>query len=719
MSSDPRQPEPEICHRCGTPLPAGGPPGFCMVCFAEDLRDDETERALKETEYCGSLEAAGFTLGEVIGSGGMGIVYRARQRSPERDVAVKMLRPHLAKTEEHRRRFLVEAEAMAGLHHPGILPLYAAGDADGQPWLAMKLVTGKSLAEKLSAYTGNWRGIAALMAELADALQHAHSRGVIHRDLKPANILFDEDAGRPVLTDFGLAKWPARTEEFTLQAAVMGTLAYMAPDVAEHGTRAATTATDVYGLGAVMYELLTGRPPFTGELSMASLERLITENPPVPRSLVPAIPLEVEIICLKALARSPENRYRSAELMAADLRAWLRGDPIAARPVSVTGRMVRLARRYPRTALLAVVFVLTLLVSAALLGLQNMKLERSLARARAARTDAENLVTYTTQELPARLAPAGRLDALDGVFERVATYYSTATAREAGGEDAPAALLRHSAFLTEWTHTLHAGGRRADALARAEEACQSAARAIEAGAVENSAAVMAAAHRRRGELLTAAGRHAEAFVALDEAAAAVRKGLSLEPGNNLLTFELADVLSNFAYTHVAAQNAAAALPYARQARQLCITLAAQSLPDLSPVQLRRVQERAVLCHYDLARTAEALGDFPLRLESDEAYLAAAESLAAAAPGDATWQQALIPACNRLAETLRAAPPPLDSARIRELDARALQTARALVLRDPANQLWQTHHIRLVAHASVQALNEKNYPESAQIGRAHV
>jgi tRNA A-37 threonylcarbamoyl transferase component Bud32 len=284
-----------------------------------------------------------------IGRGGMGVVYKARQISLNRPVALKMIRAAALASEDEIRRFQNEAEAVARLDHPHIVPVYEIGEHDGRRYFSMKLIAGPSLQESLSSFTGDPKAAARLMVTIAEAVHHAHQRGILHRDLKPSNILLDEQ-GRPHVTDFGLAKRVEGDEVMTLSGAVLGTPAYMAPEQAGGKRRLVTTLSDVYGLGAVLYALLTGAAPFGGESAVETLDR-VRREPPVPPSRVnPKVPLDLETICLKCLEKDPTRRYASAQALADDLSRYLAGDPILARPVRMSERAVMWARRRPAIA---------------------------------------------------------------------------------------------------------------------------------------------------------------------------------------------------------------------------------------------------------------------------------------------------------------------------------------------------------------------------------
>ncbi len=290
-------------------------------------------------------------LGE-IARGGMGIVYRARQRSLNRRVALKVIRDGARATPDDTRRFRNEAEAVAKLDHPHIVPIYEVGEVRGCSFFSMKLVEGGSLAERLEEYRKEPGAAARLMANVARAVQHAHERGILHRDLKPSNILVD-DRGEPLVVDFGLARRVEGDSELTQTGAVLGTPAYMAPEQATGRSGTVTTAADVHGLGAILYAILTGRPPFRGETPLETLEQVRTRVPDAPGTIRKAIDRDLETICLKCLEKEPGCRYASALAVAEDIERWLAGKPIHARRVGLAERAWRMCRRSPRLALIA------------------------------------------------------------------------------------------------------------------------------------------------------------------------------------------------------------------------------------------------------------------------------------------------------------------------------------------------------------------------------
>lgn len=280
-----------------------------------------------------------------VARGGMGLVYKARQRSLNRVVALKMVLGTGCSAQTDRDRFLVEARAVARLNHPHVVPIYEVGEHEGHPYFTMEFFAGGSLRERIEGLRGNQRALAQLMATIARAVEHAHRRGILHRDLKPGNVLLDE-RGQPHVTDFGLAKRLDEESDLTQAGAIVGTPSYMAPEQA-NAQNDLTTAVDVYGLGALLYHLLTGRPPFKESTPLETMMAAVSREPQRPRKLASGIDPDLESICLKCLEKEPLARYRSADALADDLERWLEGKPIQTRPASTLEKLVKWSRRQP------------------------------------------------------------------------------------------------------------------------------------------------------------------------------------------------------------------------------------------------------------------------------------------------------------------------------------------------------------------------------------
>ena len=284
-----------------------------------------------------------YELLEEIGRGGMGVVYRALQKSLGRTVAIKMLLRRDLATPSDLSRFRSEAEAAAQLDHPGIVSIFEVGECDGHPFYSMQLVEGTTLAKQLRQGPLPAREAAALLAKVADAVQAAHARGVLHRDLKPSNILIDS-GGEPHVSDFGLAKRLEAEESVTHTGAILGTPCYMSPEQAAGSRGDVGPTSDVWSLGAILYQMLTGRPPFQASSPMDTLLAVLESDPPVPRSIDQQVDRDLEMISLKSLQKPQELRYNSAAELAADLRAFLAGEPVAARHGGFADIVARLFR---------------------------------------------------------------------------------------------------------------------------------------------------------------------------------------------------------------------------------------------------------------------------------------------------------------------------------------------------------------------------------------
>ncbi|MBK7406261.1 MAG: protein kinase [Phycisphaerales bacterium] len=327
-------------------------------------------------------EIGGYLVESILGTGGMGVVYKARQLKLNRPVAIKMLLlgPHA--TPDELACLLREAEAVASLRHAHIVQVYDVGDLDGLPFFTMEFLEGGTLAKKLGGVPTPARAAAEMIATLADAVQSAHDSGVVHRDLKPANILLTAD-GTPKIGDFSLARRFERDPSPTLSNAGVGTPSYMAPEQAAGRSEAFCPSVDVYALGAVLYEMLTGRPPFRADSPAETQRQVINEDPAPPSRLNTRVPRDLETICLKCLQKVPQRRYAAAGDLARDARRFLRGQPIAARPIGRAGRAARWARRNPTgAALIGAVFTLLVVAGAGVARESRFAAER---RAEAAR----------------------------------------------------------------------------------------------------------------------------------------------------------------------------------------------------------------------------------------------------------------------------------------------------------------------------------------------
>src|SRR5882724_2289593 len=377
-----------ICRKCGAKIFSDAPEALCARCVlksalsdlaeasvaggglsavasakaddpgrVDDPARDETDAAAaghnKKTPRAAELlgELGDYELLEEIGRGGQGVVFRARQKSLNRTVALKVISLGQWASKAHLKRFRLEAEAAARLEHPGIVPIHEVGERDGSCYFSMKFVEGGQLDEVSRRESIPIRRAVELIANVARTVHYAHEHGILHRDIKPGNILLDQK-GEPHLTDFGLARLVESESSVTYTLEVLGTPSYMAPEQAVGNNAAVSSNTDVYGLGAVLYQLLTGQPPFAGGTTYETIKLLLDTQPRPPRLLNPKVDRDLSTICLKCLEKDPQRRYSSALALAEDLGRWLKHEPIVARHTGVFTRGRKWVRRNPASALL-------------------------------------------------------------------------------------------------------------------------------------------------------------------------------------------------------------------------------------------------------------------------------------------------------------------------------------------------------------------------------
>ena len=347
--------------------------GMCVSCLLQEaLRppppdtDESLQDLLGRVDVCDSDWRIGnYDILEEIGRGGMGVIYKARQSGSRRIVALKRILSYHSDSAETLVRFRREAEAVASLDHPNILPIYEVGEAEGLPFFTMKFAPGGSLQSVKKALREDPRQCVSLLERVARAVQHAHEQGILHRDLKPGNILLD-GWREPMVSDFGLAKWLEATSDLTRTLTIFGTPGYIAPEQAGGPATSLKPAADIYSLGAILFDLLAGRPPFLGEHALAVMRQASDKPAPGLRSVVPTLDRELETICAKCLEREPDARYASAGALADDLQRWLEGRSIVATPMRGHARVWRWARRNPLPA--TAVAALLLVSAAALVG---------------------------------------------------------------------------------------------------------------------------------------------------------------------------------------------------------------------------------------------------------------------------------------------------------------------------------------------------------------
>jgi tetratricopeptide (TPR) repeat protein len=547
-----------VCPECGAEVEA--PSATPSVSPSQTLTLPDPPPATPLTPR--RLVVPGYEILEELGRGGMGVVYKARQTKLQRLVALKMIRAGVQAGSEELLRFRIEAEAVAAVQHPNIVQIYEVGEHDGCPFFSLEYVAGGSLQQRLAAGPVAPPEAAVLIETLARAVHHAHLRGVIHRDLKPANILLrsksetqnpksetktaepHSDLGfrisylEPKITDFGLAKRLQGDAGQTGTGAVLGTPSYMAPEQAAGRVKEIGPAVDVYALGAMLYALLTGQPPFRGDSIMATLRQVVDAEPAPPSRVKPHLSRDLEIICLKCLHKTPTARYASAEALADDLRRWQQGEPILARPVGRLERVVKWTRRRPALAALLATAA-TALLAVAVGSFWYADHERRRAdEERALRAVAEREHAQASREKDrARDNFYDAIDAIEDLLDEVNHHRP---------DDVPALvrlrsdlLMRAERFFERYLHehsseldarreaataqgriaALEAKrGRHDRALTLAEAALAEAEALLRENAEQSDLwTARASAWAVRGEALTAQGRHAEALHAFDAA----------------------------------------------------------------------------------------------------------------------------------------------------------------------------------------------------------
>jgi serine/threonine protein kinase/cytochrome c-type biogenesis protein CcmH/NrfG len=344
-----------FCRKCGAAIPPDSPQQSCGACLLETAlgpADPERETNVNLASSSVLMDFGDYELLEQIGRGGQGVVFRARQKSLNRTVALKVINLGQWASKAHLRRFRLEAEAAARLEHPGIVPIHEVGERDGQCYFSMKFIEGGQLDEVVKQTPMSIRQAVELITKVARTVHYAHEHGILHRDIKPGNILLDAK-GEPHLTDFGLARLVESESTVTRTLEVLGTPSYMAPEQAVGNNAQVTGATDVYGLGAVLYQLLTGQPPFAGGTTYETIKLLLDTEPRQPRVINPKIDRDLSTICLKCLEKDPKRRYFSALGLAEDLGRWLKHEPIVARHTGVFTRGGKWVRRNPSISIMA------------------------------------------------------------------------------------------------------------------------------------------------------------------------------------------------------------------------------------------------------------------------------------------------------------------------------------------------------------------------------
>lgn len=667
------------CRECGAAITETKGSGCCPRCLIGLALNSSPDSHLSSESFLLWLTSCSenrstytsfnnYEILSEIAQGGMGIVFKALQKDLKRIVAIKML-PHLYASDPERvRRFRLEAEAAARLHHPNIVTIHEVGEVDGHPFFSMEYVEGFDLAHIVSVEPLSPANAAETTVQIAEAIGYAHQRGVLHRDLKPANVLMRHNK-IPVVTDFGLAKLIDDVRSVTLAGKVMGTPGFLAPEQAETSRGEVTVATDVYGVGAILYFLLTHRAPFQKRGLEETLLAVLGEEPLAPRSLRAEIPRDLETICLKCLSKEPTRRYASTSALADDLRRWQRLEPIIARPSSVRQRIALWTRRNPIPAVL--VATLAIVLTAA-----SIAQFTALRAARQARADAESLVEFLNEDLTAKLRPLGRLDLMQGVSEKISTYFN----RQPMESAEPELLGKLGRFYQNAATTERELGK----LQKAE------------ASVSNAVAIFAQLQlRQTGELRWASGlsdayrtqakiwqdqNHADAACQASSKALRESEWVVERQPNQLPAFlqlmdsklELVSTLERFGFPEKAGTLVEMA---AKELEEL-----KRRDPDSETLNALLATARYYqgLIHLDEGQPERALSRF-------REYLAGIEESLGHQPGNFEWQKQLMIAYGRVGQTLSTLGRCADALSEYKI---YLRQAEMLTSRDPSNFRWQ-------------------------------
>ncbi len=587
-------------------------------------------------------EIDGYEIRGEAGRGGMGVVYQAWQPGLKRVVALKMIPDRDYARPETLGRFRAEAESLARLQHPNIVQVFHVGEQAGRPFLVMEFVEGGSLARKIAGTRPPARRAAEWVETLARAIEVCHQRGIIHRDLKPGNVLLTADETLKI-SDFGLAKRVdgEAGEALTATGDIFGTPNYMAPEQAGGVTKTIGPPADIYALGGILYEILTGRPPFRGESKWDTIKQVLTEEPVPPRRLQPNVPRDLETICLKCLEKEPRKRYASAAALADDLGRFLRGEPIVARPIPAWERVGKWVRRKPSAA--ALVAVSTLALTTLIVGgaWYNVRLRRALDRSERSQRQAIRAANVMVVDLAQGLKPIAGTQSttVETILQSASKVYDDLSA-DAGAEPDPASL---------------AGlGEAANALADIE---------------------------------LEVNKTAEASASADRALALFRQLDRRSPGMPRTLAGLAEALEMRARVRIAQGDLPGSLRAFRESLAVRDRLAA-----LEPDEPRWRAARAVslLGIADVLIKQEALDE--ARSATDEAH-AILEPLVASHPDRLDWKAALGRSDERLGDLLWTADKTQEAVAPYE---RAAQTDRDLIRKDPGNALWPRNLVRVLS-----------------------
>ncbi|MDQ6624982.1 MAG: protein kinase [Verrucomicrobiota bacterium] len=660
------------------PLPGGKWSSACPRCLIEAFGEEE------QADPADGL-VAGYTIIEEVSRGGMGVIYRAQQHHPSRVVALKMILPHLLDSPVIRARFQAEAESVAKLDHPNVLPIYEAGENRGTPYLAMKFVAGGSVDAQRAKFLGAPRACAELVAAAARGVQHAHERGILHRDLKPANLLLDSPAAEaapiPMVSDFGLARiLEAEPSGLTSPSAFLGTIGYLAPELAFGSRSSPTVQADIYSLGAILYELLVGQLPFGTETGLEALRRADREAPPSLRTLDPRIPKDLDAICLACLQREPSSRYRTAGALADDLDRFLEGSPVLARKDTFGYRAEKFARR--NKAGLAVAALVLLLLVGGIIATSRQAHIAMREKARAERRFSEvrklaNSVLFDYHDAIKALPGATK------VRERLvkdALSYLDSLAGEARGDPA---LQRELAAAYERVGDVR-GGQSSGSLgdrAGAVESYTKALRIREALAAVNPKDAqarrdLATSHQKLGCRLRSTSEDSVGWEHLQKALALFLDLAREQPANDELQLDLADIRGNVGGALSLRDDRVGELEQDRAALEIREKLFASHPRDQT--YRRELWKSHVSISYDLWLQNDVAG----ALETNSKAIALGEALIVDDPNNADYRRGMMLNYQNRGDYLRQS----DSQSALECFRRELALGEELLAADPANAL---------------------------------
>jgi serine/threonine protein kinase/tetratricopeptide (TPR) repeat protein len=572
----------------------------------------------------------GYEILEELGRGGMGVVYLARQLTLNRLVAIKMVLGGGSAGAEQLARFQAEGQAVAALQHPNIVQIHEVGQHDSLPYFSLEFVDGGSLDKTLKGQPQPPLAAAKLTETLARAMQRAHDQSIVHRDLKPANILLTQD-GTPKITDFGLAKQLNSDSTHTKSGVLLGTPSYVAPEQARGDVKEVGPAADIYSLGAILYELMVGRPPFLGTTYLDTVMQVLRDDPVAPTRLVPQIPIDLETICLKCLQKDPARRYRSADELAEDCRRFQLGEPILSRPISQLERMVSWSRRNPRMASLiaTVVALLVLVVVGSLAAAYMINGERQ-----------EALLAQRTAETAEQTARKAEEAA------KLSEQAAISSAEEAK-RNAAAALKQSQLSLTTLQLLVDKVQRQLDQVPGMQDLkkslLQTAVEGLDkvAANYENSPSVEAtrlAAHYQMGNLFRQMGASLQAVREFERAYEVAQRRADAEPQNAASQENLTLVLLTLGDVELdLSRNLSAASLHYREAQRILEALQQRPPEQLANVNPLVTRQRLAEVHMRIGTTHLRLGVPAKALESYQRALELRQAILAQEPDAAAWK----------------------------------------------------------------------------------